>query len=310
MYSAESYCLESALTQKRTRKVEFLFIDSDFQKSKQIQTRCEFRHFKKKIFFTNGRIMSQKRSPIWLYFEEHSSKKRFAVCTICKSLVTRGSEIPSKQTTKALWDHLKKHPKEEKIVSDVKAKNASVPTASIDGANAGSSIDNGRIDEVKALKTKKERHDAFQKTIPDWTESKTKLPFNSPKAQAFHKSVFEFMILDNQPFSIVNNRGFLRHHQMIAPNFELASDKYYRSLLEPTFNKVKEALMKTLFHDNPGTFVVSLDGWTAHHIGYIGINGHYLKDWKRIIFHIDCQPFDKSHSAVNIRDCMEEHLRE
>ena len=54
-----------------------------------------------------------------------------------------------------------------------------------------------------------------------------------------------------------------------------------------------------------------LDGWSAKHHGFVGIICHYLNsEWKRIVFHVYCQPFDESHTAAAIRGSMEEHLTE
>ena len=68
----------------------------------------------------------------------------------------------------------------------------------------------------------------FQNTIQDWDPPQSLLTMNSPRAQAIHKSIFEEMILDLVPFCEVNKPGFLRHHALICPDFEVASDKYYR----------------------------------------------------------------------------------
>ena len=53
--------------------------------------------------------------------------------------------------------------------------------------------------------------------------------FHDPRAQKFHKSIFDnHIILDLQPFAIVNKAGFIRHMAITEKRFELASDKYYR----------------------------------------------------------------------------------
>ena len=62
--------------------------------------------------------------------------------------------------------------------------------------------------------------------------------------------------------------------------------------------------------DNPNSCSFALDAWSAKRHGYLGIIAYYLKDWKRVVFHVYCQPFDESHTAQNIRGSMEEHLRE
>ena len=68
--------------------------------------------------------------------------------------------------------------------------------------------------------------------------------------------------------------------------------------------------MEVVSNDNPTSVSFALDGWSAKKHGYLGIVAYYLKDWKRTFFHVYCQPFDESHTAENIRGCMEEHLRE
>ena len=51
-------------------------------------------------------------------------------------------------------------------------------------------------------------------------------------------------------------------------NFKpLASESYYRSLLDPTFEKLKEKLKDKIKSDNPATNAISLDGWSENHEG-------------------------------------------
>ena len=109
------------------------------------------------------------------------------------------------------------------------------------------------------------------------------------------------MVLDLDPFRIVNKPGFLRHQALCVPNFEVASDKYYRSMLDPTYEKIKMSLNERLEADSPTTIAVSLDGWSAFHHRYLGMNGFYLTtDWMRVTFCLGCTPFDESHTGENI----------
>ena len=106
--------------------------------------------------------------------------------------------------------------------------------------------------------------------MPGWVQSRAMLDINSDKAQMYHKSIFEMMILDLIPFSSVNKPGFLRHHYRLVPNFNLASDKYYRDMLDPAYQKIRSALQDRVKADAPPTFSVGLDGWSHHHHGYLG----------------------------------------
>ena len=63
----------------------------------------------------------------------------------------------------------------------------------------------------------------------------------------------------------------------------------------------RSSVLSTLTSDTPPTISVGLDGWSAHHHSYLGMNSHYLnKDWERVIFNIACIPFDESHTGENI----------
>ena len=164
--------------------------------------------------------MSQKSSPLWAYFDVSATDNSKAKCKLCPTLVSRGNVNPSKMTTKNLNYHLKKdHPVEFKLVEKMrtnKSSNSSISHGS--GAESSSSI---MEENVKSLRTQQQRTAAFQATIPAWVESQTILPFRSDKAQKIHKSIFEMMMSDCQPFTIVNDPGFLRHHQLLAPNFKV-----------------------------------------------------------------------------------------
>ena len=103
-----------------------------------------------------------------------------------------------------------------------------VPVEKATVGNDASTNKKSSIISIWKLRSKEQRKEMFQTTIPGWVDSKTMLPFNDARAQRIHKSIFETMVLDLVPFSEVNKPGFLRHHAYLAPNFEVASEKYYR----------------------------------------------------------------------------------
>ena len=148
---------------------------------------------------------------------------------------------------------------------------------------------------------KKRRTELFQSTIPGWVEAKTELDFHGPKAQKFHKAIFEHMVIDLVPFYEAAKPGFLRLCAQMHPNFRVASPTYYRSQLEPTYDNVRQVFEMRLQADAPDTVAIGLDLWSQFHHGYLGLNGHYLTpDWKRTIFNMACVPFDESHTGVHI----------
>ena len=79
------------------------------------------------------------------------------------------------------------------------------------------------------------------------------------------------------------------------------SDNFYRSMLEPAYDRIRSSLQSRLSKDNPPAHSVGLDLWSAHHTGYMGVNLHYLdNDWERVIFNLACTPFDITHTGLNI----------
>ena len=57
--------------------------------------------------------MNTKRhvSKVWNHYKPDKNEKKFAICNHCKASVSRGSDVPSKQTTKTMQRHLERqHP--------------------------------------------------------------------------------------------------------------------------------------------------------------------------------------------------------
>ena len=156
----------------------------------------------------------------------------------------------------------------------------------------------GSVKIFDVNRTKKDREELLQLTLPDYVKAKTTLAFDSEKAQRYHKSVLEMMVLDCVPWTEVNKPGFLRHHHTLVPNFKLASEKYYRSKLDDMYDGIKTSLLKKLDSEAPTTISIGCDAWSQFHNGYMGINCHYLtSEWNRVTFCLACAPFSESHTG-------------
>ena len=78
------------------------------------------------------------------------------------------------------------------------------------------------------IRNKVQKKELFHITIPDWVESKTMLKRTSEKAKRLDKYLFDQLVLDCVPFTEVEKPGLLRNYQILAPNFEVGSEKHYR----------------------------------------------------------------------------------
>ena len=74
----------------------------------------------------------------------------------------------------------------------------------------------------------------------------------------------------------------------------------FRSLLEPAYEKIKAKLKNQVECDLPKYVAISIDAWTAHHHGYMGLNIHYIHNFVRKKVNLACSRFDDNHTAVNI----------
>ena len=62
------------------------------------------------------------------------------------------------------------------------------------------------------------------------------------------------------------------------PNFTVASDWYYRNMLDSTYEKIKTVLKEQIEMNNTEYMVISLYGWSSYHHGYLGVNVHYIHE--------------------------------
>ena len=54
------------------------------------------------------------------------------------------------------------------------------------------------------------------------------LTFHSEAAQKIHRSIFEMIVVDLEPFSTLTQPGFIRSYAQARPDFQLGSAMYYR----------------------------------------------------------------------------------
>ena len=119
------------------------------------------------------------------------------------------------------------------------------------------------------------------------------------------------IILGLQTWSIVNNPGFLCHHAIYTPHFDIGSEKYYRSMLNPAYEKINLATKVMLNEKNAETVSISLDAWSSFHHEYLGMMAHFISDkWERIKFCLSCSKFDEKHTASNIFQRLENVAKE
>jgi hypothetical protein len=117
------------------------------------------------------------------------------------------------------------------------------------------------------------------------------------------------VILDLQPWNIVNDPGFLYYSNQLDPHYKVASGKFYRGLLDKSYRKSVKKVEEKIAKDDPEAVSCQLDGWSAYRHGYIGLLVNYItSSWKRVSLCLSCGPYDGHHTGENLGAWLEDKL--
>ena len=92
------------------------------------------------------------------------------------------------------------------------------------------------------------------------------------RAKEKHKGILMMVIMDLQPWSMVNDPGFLYFSSQMDPHYKVASDKLYRGLLDKAFKKGVTKVEDKKNKDNPEFdlptgWMVKLQAWVYRPVG-------------------------------------------
>ena len=226
--------------------------------------------------------MSTKRSPIWDYFKVGEDTK-FAVCNVCGQSISRGGKTTKTFNTTNLVYHIRGthaelHSELLKKCDERTKEKASAPSSS------------------------------RQLTLQESSDKARKWDINDPRAQHIHTRIAEMIALDYQPFSIVDDVGFVRLLHSLEPRYVTPSRRYVTETVMP---KIYETVRKQVKVEIAGVSHISFtsDLWstTVSVNSLMSLTAHWLTetfDRKRAILHV--QPFDGSHTGDQIRMKFEE----
>jgi hypothetical protein len=123
-------------------------------------------------------------SSIWKYFTIKENNPSKAICNACKSEISRGSAVAKSQTTSAMRKHL-----------------------------------NGRHKELflEMERSDSESKNVVQPTLHEYIQQKSEWNIDSEKARRVHEAIGTMMAKDFQPFSIVEDKGFINLISILQP---------------------------------------------------------------------------------------------
>lgn len=102
---------------------------------------------------------------------------------------------------------------------------------------------------------------------------------NDARAQRVHRRIVDMITLDCQPFSVVENLGFIRLLSELQPRYNLPSRKYLVTNIIPQVyttieSRVRSAICKVSF------LTFTTDAWSSEGavVSLLSLTAHWLTD--------------------------------
>ncbi|KAI2655629.1 Zinc finger BED domain-containing protein 4 [Labeo rohita] len=225
-----------------------------------------------------------KESAVWRYFMLAAPTCSTAVCNVCKGNVLRGGGKTATFNTTNLIKHLQKHHAKEhaKFLQLNKTK--------------------GKGDNTAAT--------AQQLTLADALQRREKFPTESLKALGITQKVLEFIVLDAQPMSFVEDEGFRRLLEYLEPRYSLPSRKYFsETALPELYKKVCEHISKEIKDVKSMSFTTDIWSSAVCPMSLLSLTVHWLDvSCTRRGAMLQAKNFHGSHTSDTISAAIKEML--
>ncbi len=214
---------------------------------------------------------------VWRFYELEDECRPAAKCKVCKLMVSRGGSIRASYNTTNLIRHLKKHEAEYKEYSAATKSKAGLKQQML----------------LASLR-------------------KDKFPRGGEKARMITQRLTEFIALDDQPISVVENTGFRRLLEFLEPRYELPSRHFITSTAIPElYNKVRTHVRDLLSDGAAVSFTTDL--WTSDvcPMSLLSLTAHWINatfEMKQAVLHAN--EFRSAHTADNVRQAISDMLQE
>ncbi|XP_056100506.1 zinc finger BED domain-containing protein 4-like [Rhinichthys klamathensis goyatoka] len=214
----------------------------------------------------------KNQSEVWTYFTQ-SIIAGVAVCKECQMNVSMGSKSTTTKNTSNMWNHLKIH--HSTIFEEAKKK--------------------------KDAKTSSH----IQASLPMMFEKQTKWKTPDVRSKTLDRMITEMIATDNQPFTMVQNKGFQRLMATAEPRYTLKSEKFYRTEMFPSIhNSIVEKVKALLKPENAGyNLAFTTDCWSGTTESLMSLTCHYIDDqWIRRQVILNTKAMIGSHTGEYISE--------
>lgn len=249
--------------------------------------------------------MATGKSIVWHFFKVSDDDDSKVQCNLCPTIILRGAKRCNYNTSN-MFKHLNaKHRKEldsekdrrEKAEEEIKEK------------------EKKRLQPIQSTSiSKKKKFDtdaSKQLKLHEVFDRKKIWDINDIKAKSIHKYIGEMIAIDLQPFSVVEDLGFIRLMKHICPNYQLPSRKYIKeNIVIDIYEKIKAKIKTNISEAN--YISLTSDGWTsASNSSFLSVTSHWIDenmDQQTAILRV--APMLEAHTAANISNELKETLQQ
>ncbi|XP_053966175.1 E3 SUMO-protein ligase ZBED1-like [Anastrepha ludens] len=228
--------------------------------------------------------IKNKISEVWKYFKR-SDDKKFAKCLNC------AKEYKTSGNTSNLRDHLKRfHP-------DLKdhAPDSSTTATLADNDNTASTSSSCR---------------SSMRSMDSYLKRAVFYDANSKRKNDIDRALTEMIAKDVQPYSVIENEGFIKYTQVLDPRYKLPSRTQLRDVL--MHNLFRETSVKlSAMLESISNIAVTCDLWTSSaNVNFITVTCHFLHEYTMKTASLATRKLidPTNHSAQNIANTLREIL--
>ena len=157
----------------------------------------------------------------------------------------------------------------------------------------------------RACKKKTEIGGAYatQPSVPAMFDAVKQWDNNDPRSKRMDTLIVEMMATDNQPFTIVEDVGFMRIMSYAEPRYKLKKEKFYRTgMLSGVSTQVSKKMKTLISLENAGPHLsFTTDCWSGDTESLMSLACHFIDaDWERKQVVLNVKVMDGSHTGEYI----------
>ncbi|XP_073470760.1 zinc finger BED domain-containing protein 4-like [Aquarana catesbeiana] len=217
-------------------------------------------------------------SAVWKYFKINEDNPRIADCKLCSAKLSRGGTKISSYNTSNLIKHLKLKHKSE----------------------------HGEFTAIGSSSSTQ------QPTLQQTFARREKLSRDNPRAVQITEALTQFIILDDQPLSIVENMGFQRFLNVLEPKYDIPSRHYIRDIILPKIHDTVKKHINIMLQKDIKAISFTTDIWSSSvsPLSLISLTAQWIDgefSLHQVMLH--ATKFEGSHTGQAIANILEEMLQ-